>query len=361
MQCRKISLTHFRNYTSQSFHFTERLVGICGNNGSGKTNLLDALYYSCFTKSYFSNSDTQAVKHGCSGMRIESLFEKNDEAFTVVSILRENNRKEVSVNGELYTRFSQHIGKFPCVMIAPDDVSIINDTSAGRRKMIDTILSQLNTSYLQALIDYNKILQQRNSFLKTSAEKNKLDEELLSVLDAQLAEKGNFIFSRRQNFLNEFLPTVVAQYAHIAAADEQVSMHYESQLHEKDFLQLMHENRSRDMYMQRTGCGVHKDEIGIYMSNVPFKNIASQGQKKTMLFALKLAEFDTLKQHTGFAPFLLLDDVFEKLDAMRMQQLLQDVCAQPDTQVFITDTHRQRLEEALMLTGKPYQLIELEK
>ena len=361
MQCRKISLTHFRNYTYRSFHFNEKLVGICGNNGSGKTNLLDAIYYSCFTKSYFSNSDAQSVKHGCGGMRIESLFEKNNEAFTVVTILRENNRKEILVNGEQYTRFSRHIGKFPCVMIAPDDVSLINGTSAERRKMVDTVLSQLNAAYLQALIDYNKILQQRNSLLKISAERNRLDEELLSVLDSQLAEKGNFIFEARKKFLASFMPDAIADYIQIAGAGENINMLYESQLHGKDFLLLLQENRSRDVYMQRTGCGIHKDDVAVYMAGIPFKNIASQGQKKTMLFAMKLAEFSTLKAAAGFAPLLLLDDVFEKLDAARMQQLLLEVCSRPDTQIFITDTHRQRLEEALIQTGQPCQLIELEK
>ena len=360
MHCKKISLTHFRNYTNQTFQFTERLVGICGNNGSGKTNLLDAIYYSCFTKSYFSRTDAQSVKHGLAGMRIESLFENKNEAYKIISILRENNRKEISANEEVYSRFSQHIGKFPCVMIAPDDVSLINDGSEERRKFIDTSLSQLQKNYLQTLIDYNKILQQRNSFLKSSAEKNMLDEELLSVLDKQLVEKGNFIFNERKHFLEKFLPVAMSQYMQIAGMDENIHVSYESQLNNNDFFVLLSENRSRDMYLQRTGCGIHKDELGIYMKDISFKNIASQGQKKTLLFALKFAEFNALKDYTGFAPLLLLDDVFEKLDAPRMHQLLNEVCRQNDAQVFITDTHKHRLEDALKQTGINYQLIELE-
>lgn len=355
-----IALTQFRNYIFQSFNISERVVGICGPNGSGKTNLLDAIHYLCFTKSYFSRPDTQSVHHDMQGLRIEGRVKKNDEEFKLVCILRENNRKEFWMDNEEYKKFSLHIGKFPCVMIAPDDVELITGSSEERRKFIDTILSEINQSYLQVLIDYNKILQQRNSLLKAAAEHNRLDESLLDILSKQLCDKGTQIFKWRSVFMKEFIPMVTEEYRNIAGKDDAVEVLYYSQLTNTDFKTLLDENRSRDIYLQRTGCGIHKDDMELYMNKQPFKSLASQGQRKSLLFALKLAEFSIIKQHKSFFPVLLLDDVFEKLDAERMQNLLHKVCKEKDIQVFITDTHKERLQQTLEELKVNYQLIELQ-
>ena len=357
--CKQISLTQFRNYSFEQFNFKQSIIGICGKNGSGKTNLLDAIYYLCFTKSSFNRPDNQSVKDGNAGFRIEGDFIKDDKEKNIVCILRENNRKEFSVDDEAYKRFSEHIGKFPCVMIAPDDVSLITEGSEERRKFIDTLLSQLQHDYLEQLISYNKILQQRNSFLKFAAERNSYDESLLEILNSQLLEKGNFIYERRKKFLNEFLPQVLQQYISIAEKDDKLLLEYESQLNGQSFEQLLNQNLQRDLYLQRTGCGIHKDDVLIELHQSAFKNIASQGQRKSLLFAFKLAAFITLKENKGFAPILLLDDVFEKLDEKRMQNLLEYVCVQSGAQVFITDTHKERLQQAFMKIGKDYDLIEL--
>ena len=354
-----ISLTQFRNYPLLRLTFTKRIVGICGINGSGKTNLLDAIYYACFTKSYFSRPDSQNVTHGMQGLRIEANLENIGENYNVVCIIRENNRKELQLNGATYSRFSEHIGKFPCVMIAPDDVVLITEGSEERRKFIDTILSQLYPNYLRQLIDYTKILQQRNSLLKAAAERNYLDDTLLETLDEQLAEKAQFIYNHRNNFLQAFIPVVLEQYNLIAGKDDAIKLAYESQLQQAGIKDLLAQNRQRDLYLQRTGVGIHKDDLVIQMQGEPFKTLASQGQRKSLLFALKLAEFIALKQHKGFAPVLLLDDVFEKLDAQRMHNLLQRVCVEEQGQVFITDTHKDRLMSALDDLGEKYQLIEL--
>lgn len=354
-----IVLTQFRNYLFQSFDICERLIGICGPNGSGKTNFLDAIHYLCFTKSYFSRPDSQSVYQGLQGFRIEGEAQLDEEAFKMVCILRENNRKEFLLNDDEYRKFSLHIGKFPCVMIAPDDVELITGSSEERRKFIDTILSQLNTSYLNHLIDYNKIIQQRNSLLKAAAEHNRLDESLLDILDEQLCEKGRQIFKWRSDFMRSFIPVVQREYFDIAGKDDNVELKYDSQLHKLSFEQLLNDNRSRDLYLQRTGCGIHKDEIEINMNSLAFKSVASQGQRKSLLFAMKLAEFDVLKQHKGFSPVLLLDNVFEKLDAQRMENLLDKVCRNKQTQVFITDTHKERLDQAFDTLQVNYQLVEL--
>jgi DNA replication and repair protein RecF len=357
--CRQLTLTHFRNYSFEQFNFNQNIIGIHGKNGSGKTNLLDAIYYLCFTKNSFNRPDNQSVKDGYVGFRIEGSFEKDLVQNKIVCILRENNRKEFSVNDTAYQRFSEHIGNFPCIMIAPDDVSLITEGSEERRKFIDTLLSQLQHDYLEQLIAYNKILQQRNSFLKFAAEKNEWDESLLEILNKQLIEKGNFIYERKAKFLNSFLPQVLGQYRSIAAKEEKLILQYDSQLKNQPFEDLLQQNFQRDMYLQRTGCGIHKDDITIELQRSNFKNIASQGQRKSLLFALKLAAFETLKESKGFSPILLLDDVFEKLDESRMQNLLEYVCLQSGAQVFITDTHKERLQLAFMKIGKAYQLIEL--
>ncbi|MBV9962657.1 MAG: DNA replication/repair protein RecF [Parafilimonas sp.] len=357
--CRQISLTHFRNYSFDTFPFGQKIIGICGKNGSGKTNLLDAIYYLCFTKSSFSRADNQSVKDGFAGFRIEGDFIKDVKAKKLVCILRENGRKEFLADDEAYNRFSDHIGKFPCVMIAPDDVSLITEGSEERRKFIDTLLSQLQHDYLEQLIDYNKILQQRNSFLKFAAERNSYDESLFEILNNQISEKGNFIYERRRKFLSEFLPQVLQQYMSIAEEDDKLLLEYDSQLNNHSFEELLNQNFQRDFYLQRTGCGIHKDDIVLSLNQSNFKNIASQGQRKSLLFAFKLAAFVTLKESKGFSPILLLDDVFEKLDETRMQNLLQYVCVQSGAQVFITDTHKERLQQAFMKIGKDYELIEL--
>jgi DNA replication and repair protein RecF len=321
--------------------------------------LLDAIYYLCFTKSYFSKPDAQSVYTGLQGFRLEGIIENGQAHEKLVCILRENNRKEFHLNDEAYKKFSAHIGKFPCVFIAPDDVQLITLGSENRRNFIDTIIAQLEPGYLQHLIDYKKLVDERNSLLKSAAEKNYLDETLLNIIDEQLVKYGQKIFAARQSFLKSFIPLVKQSYTGIAGNDDNISIEYFSQLQHMSFEELLKQNRQRDLYLQRTGCGVHKDDIEITMQQLPFKNLASQGQRKSLLFALKLAEFTILKERKGFAPLILLDDIFEKLDDQRMSNLLHKVCIEENGQVFITDTHKKRLEEAISKLLIPFQLIEL--
>jgi DNA replication and repair protein RecF len=359
LRIKDISVIQFKNYPEASFRFQERIVGICGNNGVGKTNLLDALYYLCFTKSYFTRSDQQSVHRGSAGFRIEGHIEKEGKDTEVVCILRETGKKEFMVDGESYEKLSRHIGRFPCVIIAPDDIQIITGGSEERRRFLDALLSQLDPVYLQNLIDYNKILQQRNSFLKSLTERNLSEKSLLEVYDAQLIRPGTWLFNRRHSFLQEFLPLAGRFYTLIAGAEEPVSLGYESQLLYGSLGDLLHRGLERDLYLQRTGSGIHKDDIGISYADQPFKSIASQGQRKSLLFALKLAEYETLKREKGFPPLLLLDDVFEKLDEGRMNNLLDRVCGQDEGQIFITDTHAGRIRQQLDRLSVSCQIITL--
>jgi len=354
-----ISLVQFKNYEQSDFQFRERIVGICGNNGVGKTNLLDAIYYLCFTKSYFSKSDQQNVHKGSAGFRIEGHFDKEAVPVNIVCVLRETGKKEFLSNGEAYEKFSQHIGRFPAVIIAPDDVQIITGGSEERRRFLDALLSQLDAGYLQHLIGYNKVLQQRNSFLKSLTDKRIQDRSLLDVYDEQLIRPGVYIFEKRVSFLRTFLPLVQQFYTQIAGLGEPVAFAYESQLLRTSFREGLQQSRDKDLYLQRTNTGIHKDDIDISFSGQPFKAIASQGQRKSLLFALKLAEYETLKQDKGFPPLLLLDDVFEKLDEHRMHNLLDRVCLQGQGQIFITDTHPERIGREMEKLSVSCQIIRL--
>ena len=380
----KISITQFKNYTFSAFSFTERVVGICGLNGKGKTNLLDAIHYLCFTKSYFSKTDSAFIQFEKDGFRLEGSvmanytkadpdtedFSSNNDHLNqignldnkddqIVCIFRGVGKKEFLLNGVPYAKYSEHIGKYPCVMIEPDDIGLITGGSEDRRKFLDTLLCQIDAEYLQQLIIYTKVLQQRNSLLKRFAEQAKIDEGLLEVLNQQLIKPGNYIYSVRKTFTAQIIPLVQQFYKQIANNDEQVTLQYESHLNNATFESILLQNREKDGFLQRTNGGIHKDDISIALNGQVFKNIASQGQRKSLLFALKLAEFELLKVNKGFAPLLLLDDVFEKLDDQRMQNLLNWVCNDNDGQVFITDTHKKRLEDAFIELQTSYQIIEL--
>lgn len=359
LRLQNISLVQFRNYLQQNFSFSERIVGICGANGTGKTNLLDAIYYLSFSRSYFARPDSQNVYHGLLGMRLEGNYLLREEVQHLVCILRENNRKELVLNDEVYKKFSDHIGKLPCVMIAPDDIVLIAGGSEERRKFLDTLLSQVNKEYLSNLIDYTKILQQRNSLLKRCAETGSTDEALREVLNDQLSKTGNTLFTERKKFLKKFLALSGSIYQRIAGKDDGLALQYTSQLLTDSFEDLLKATWQKDLALQRTTAGVHRDDLVFYMDQALFKTEASQGQRKSLLFALKLAEWQTLKENKGFTPILLLDDVFEKLDEQRMLELLKWVCTESDGQVFITDTHAERLQTHLAEINATYQLIEL--
>jgi len=363
LRLNNISLIQFKNYLSRSIAFTERIICISGRNGIGKTNLLDAIHYLCFTKSYFTR-DANNILKGYDGFRLEGEFKIWDKPEKAICILRETGKKEFSLNNQLYEKFSRHIGHYPCVIIAPDDIQIITAGSEERRRFIDALLSQLDADYLQKLIIYNKVLQQRNSLLKAFADSGDKDLSLLGILDDQLRKPGEKIFEKRKEFLVAFLPMVKQLYNEISKQfvpkdDENINLFYDSDLLQASFSELLRANQPRDTLALRTTGGVHRDDLDFILNEQPFKLMASQGQKKSLLFALKLAEIEILKKEKGFAPLLLLDDVFEKLDEERIANLFQRVCMENDGQVFITDTNKERLKQHLEPLGQSYQLVDL--
>jgi DNA replication and repair protein RecF len=359
VRLQQLSLVQFRNYVQKQFVFTDRIVGIVGANGIGKTNVLDAIYYLSFTKSYFSRPDAQNVHHSHQGMRLEGHYDIAGENVPVTCILRENLKKEFYFDQEPYTKLSQHIGKIPCVMIAPDDVQIITGSSEERRKLMDSLLSQMYPDYLKLLIAYNKVLVQRNSLLKNASETGKLDALLLETINDQLVKNGEFIFEFRVQLIKEYLPAILNLYQIIAGQKDQIDIQYQSQLQQQSFTTLLELSLPKDKIMQRTNVGIHKDDLIITIQAQSFKQEASQGQRKSLLFAIRLAEWELIKSKKGFAPILLLDDIFEKLDEQRMIHLLSWVSKSTDGQVFITDTHKERVAELLGKHLDSYQLIEI--
>lgn len=347
-----ISLVQFKNYASRHFDVGQKVVCITGNNGVGKTNLLDAIYYLCFTRSYFNSQDAQNVSYGANGFRLTGCFDRDGQEEELVCTFRlpvqgeRASRKEVVLNKEPYSRFSRHLGYFPCVIVTPDDAVLINGGSEQRRRFVDTILSQIDTTYLDNLIAYQKILQQRNALLKSAKETGRLDEALLSVLDGQLAAHGNQIFEKRASFMPGLIQKAAFYYQEIARTDEESDITYRSTLREKTMEELLIQNRQQDLIMQRTVDGIHRDDLIFSLNEHPVKQTASQGQRKNFLFALKLAQYDVLKAAKGRAPLLLLDDIFEKLDHHRIAHLI-GMISEPDFgQVFITDTEEGRLKKA---------------
>lgn len=358
MELTTIKLTRFKNYLQRQFRFDHKVTGITGNNGAGKTNLLDAIYYLCFTKSYFHFRESQNVTHGHDGFRLDGTFLKNGTLETVTCIFR-NSQKEVKLNEEAYNRFSQHIGQFPAVFIAPDDAILISGGSEPRRRFMDMLLAQINPAYLDHLIAYQKILGQRNELLKNAAAQSAFPSALLETYDEQLASHGGFIFKKRKEFLSAFTENVQQYYGKITGNKETTSLQYESVLHQDDFLQLLQHNRRRDILLQRTSEGIHRDDLFFLMNDHPLKQTGSQGQRKSFLFALKLAQYETLRSFKGFPPLLLLDDIFEKLDHDRITRLI-GVISQPDFgQVFITDTEEERLKKAFAQNFDQLQMIHL--
>lgn len=357
MRIQHLLLYQFKNYAEREFLFDKQIVCITGRNGSGKTSLLDAIYFLCFTKSYFVHSDSYCVMNERQGMRIRGIFEK-EVLMEVQCILRENGKKEFTNDGVMYTQLSKHIGKLPVVIITPDDTQLITEGSEVRRKFIDILISQSDENYMRNLMAYNKILQQRNALLKKWHEMPAEDFGMLDIYDERLSGYSLPVFNARKIYAEKLKIKTNEIYHSISDGHEHIEIQYQSQLHQHDLAALLSLHRRKDIITQRTNYGIHKDDLDFKLNNMPLKVVASQGQRKSFLFGLKFAQYEILKQDTNTAPLLLLDDVFEKLDEKRGEKLIHYIGKQP-AQVFITDTHRERLEKAFNITEKKVQWVGL--
>ncbi len=359
MHLQKITVVNFKNFESQTFDFQEKINCFVGNNGVGKTNVLDAIYYLSFAKSYFNSVATQNIRHSEDFFMIEGVYQIKDKIDTVVCSLKRGNKKVVKRNGKAYEKFSDHIGYLPLVIISPADRDLITDGSDIRRKFIDSVISQSDNQYLQTLIKYNKVLVQRNSLLKYFAVNRTFDVINLKVYDEQLERYGSIIYEKRKSFLEEFIPIFKKRYEAISNSCETVDLVYKTQLDEVGFLELFDQNVARDRVLQFTSAGIHKDDLTFEIEGYPIKKFGSQGQQKSYLIALKLAQFDFIKKQSKIKPILLLDDIFDKLDDLRVAQIINLVNNNEFGQLFITDTHKERTEEVVKVTNQPYKIFQL--
>lgn len=344
MHLNKITLHNFKNYPEAEFVFSEKINCLVGNNGVGKTNLLDAIHYLSFCKSYFNLSDVQNIRHETDFFAIHgNYYRMNETPEQLQCIQRRNQRKKFLYNKKEYERLADHIGQFPLVMISPSDRDLINDGSELRRRYIDSVISQFDKIYLDDLINYNKALNQRNTLLKSFAERRYFDYEALEIWNEQLVLPGTTIFQRRKRFLEEFIPLFQHYFRFISGGKEQVDMIYQSQLLTSPIGELLKQAIDRDRAALYSTVGIHKDDLELLLDGYPLKRYGSQGQQKSYVIAIKLAQFEYTRKINGFKPILLLDDIFDKLDDYRVQQLIRLVSENSFGQVFITDTQEENI------------------
>ncbi|MDB5008839.1 MAG: recF [Mucilaginibacter sp.] len=359
MYLQQLSIINFKNYAEAGLTFSDGVNVFTGNNGAGKTNLLDAIHYLSLCKSYFNPIDTQQIKQGADFFIITGSFNKNEQQEAIACSVKRNQKKQFKRNKKDYQRLADHIGLFPLVMVSPYDISIIIEGSEERRKFIDNVISQTDNSYLDELIIYNKVLGNRNALLKLIADTGRYDPNLLEVLDEQLTGSGNRIFEKRKAFMERFTEIFNKHYRFLSDNVEQVELIYESQLLQYDFTVLLKKNIERDRALERTTTGIHKDDLLFAIHGMPMKKFGSQGQQKSFLIALKLAQYSFLNLQKGFKPILLLDDIFDKLDDQRVTKLMQMISNHDFGQVFITDTNVSRVKNIFNEIGVDIKLFKV--
>jgi len=361
MYLQKLSLINFKNYSDQELNFCEKINCFIGNNGEGKTNLLDAIHYLSFCKSYFNPIDTQNILHGMDFFTIQGYIQKGESVDTIFCAQKRNERKQFKLNKKEYSRFSDHIGLYPLVMISPADGTLINGGSEERRKYIDSVISQFDKIYLDNLINYNKALLQRNTLLKHFAERRKFEKASLDIWSQQLISLGQKIFEKRLEFLEEFLPIFKEYFGFITGGKEIVDIDYQSQLKNANFADILNDSIEKDRILQYTTAGTHKDDLSFVIESFPLKKFGSQGQQKSFIVSLKLAQFEYTKNIKGYKPILLFDDIFDKLDNARVEQLMKLVSKNSFGQVFVTDAHPERIETIFKEIKTEIKIFEIKK
>ena len=359
MNLEQLHVLNFKNISEKTFHFTKKINCFVGKNGQGKTNLLDAIYYLAFGKSYFNPIALQNIRHEEDFFVVEGVFNKMDKREQIVCSLKKGQKKVLKRNGKIYDKFADHIGLIPLVMISPSDQDLIYEGSETRRKFIDLVISQQDGNYLQQLIQYQKILTQRNALLKYFALNRVFDHDTLIVYNEQLHGLGTEIHLKRKAFIEAFNPIFTKYHREITNEGETVDIRYESQLHEKPLLELFSDSLQKDRVLQYSSTGIHKDDLVFELNGHSLKKFGSQGQQKSLLIALKLAQFDFIKKQSGVAPILLFDDIFDKLDAERVQQIVNMVNKAAFGQLFITDTHEERTELIVKSTDLDYEIFKI--
>jgi DNA replication and repair protein RecF len=356
MHLDNISLVNFKNCRQLSLQFSPGINCFVGHNGAGKTNLLDAIYYLSFCKSYFNSFDNQNIFHNQDMFVIQGHFHTDNQQEEIYCAQKKNDRKQFKRNKKDYGRLSEHIGLLPVVMISPTDTELILEGSEVRRKFVDSIISQIDADYLNNLIEYNKALLQRNAMLKRFYETQQWDGTLMAIWDEQMIAKGNAIFKKRKEFTESFTKLFEVVYSEISGSREKTSVEYNSQLFEGDYAGLLVKAENKDRAVLYSTTGIHKDDWSFTNEGYPLKKFASQGQQKSFIIALKIAQFHFLRNHFKFPPILLLDDIFDKLDEERVSFLIEMVTGEDFRQVFITDTSFTRMKKLLEKQEKDYKI-----
>ncbi len=364
MVLNSLSLLHFKNFDARFFEFEPKINCLVGQNGIGKTNVLDAIYHLSYTKGYFNSVATQCIQHNEDFFLIEGNYEREEKSVVVSVSLKKGHKKIVKKNGKEYERLGDHFGYLPAVIISPADADLIREGSELRRKFIDGIIAMNDSDFLNDLLSYNQTLSQRNALLKFFAANRTFDKTNLEIYNQQLADFGTKIYLKRQSFVEQFVEVFQKRYVQILGLSkekksEEIDLLYDSPLHEKELISILSENESKDKLLQYTSSGVHRDDLFFQLAGFPIKKYGSQGQQKSLLIALKLAQFDFLKEKTKITPIMLLDDIFDKLDDNRVSQLIELVNDHNFGQIFITDTHASRTEEIVKKVNQRYKMFEL--
>ena len=361
MHLKSLQLFNFKNHKGGDLSFSKEVNCLLGDNGAGKTNILDALHYLCFCKSYFNPIDTQNINHDEQYMLVKGVFDRLGDNEVVSCGVKRGAKKVFKRNDKQYKRLMDHIGRFPAVIIAPDDSELIQGGSEVRRKFLDIVISQYDKSYLEALVSYNKALVQRNNLFKYFAENRVWDPEMIEPWDKRMSPLAVKISKARRDFIQNFIPVFNSTYEELSNGVESVSLDYNSRVsgEEKDFLELLKKARDDDRRLRRTTTGIHRDDLVFKIYDHPMKKFGSQGQQKTYLVALRLAQLAFLKEATGVNPILLLDDIFDKIDEKRVESLMKRVTGAGFGQVFITDTHLGRIPEMFKSTGADVNVYEV--
>ena len=346
-----LSILNFKNIADASLSFSEKVNCFIGNNGMGKTNILDAIYYLSNCKSALSSTDAATVRFGEDAMLLQGTYSRMEKK-EVIACAIQSGKKKVKRNGKEYKRLSVHIGLFPLVLVSPQDWNMIVGGSEERRRLIDRIISQGNRQYLDALIRYNKSMEQRNSMLKQGYS----DPILFESVDTFLIDAAEQIHSGRMEWIEKFTPVFMEFYDAIGGAGEKVKLGYNSELNNKDMRDILSENFHKDRALGFTSQGVHRDDIELMLGDAMMRKIGSQGQCKTFTIALRLAQFKFLKDISGLTPILLLDDIFDKLDSSRVSNIMKIVSDKTFGQIFISDTNRQHINETIEAIGSDYKI-----
>jgi DNA replication and repair protein RecF len=358
MQLTNLSIINFKNIQEATLTFSPGINCFFGKNGEGKTNILDAIYYLSFCKSHSNPVDSQNIKHDAAFFVLQAQYKEGDIHEEIYCGMKRKGEKIFKHNKKEYQKLSEHIGRIPLVLISPADEELIQEGSNERRRFMDMVISQFDHGYMEALVNYSKALQQRNALLKSDTI---IDESLWDLYEEMMTSNAKIIYKKRAGLIKEFKPVFETFYQKISGGKESIQLRYASQLANRNLTEALYQSRQRDRLLGYTTVGIHKDDLIMELEEFPIKRVGSQGQNKSYLIALKLAQYEFLRQAGNCKPILLLDDLFDKLDATRVDHIINLVSGKEFGQIFITDTNRENPDHLLQEASEEYKIFHVEE